>query len=854
MPNTETNAVSIWQALQNWANELAPWQRKIIASAVDHSKLTDQDVDRIYADFLGSAPEEASLSFTPATANEGPAPLRLEKIDELNGVNALPANCGIDFGPQLTVIFGANGTGKSGFSRVLANSCFSRSHGKILPNVYAAQSQPAYSAKFHFSLDGQAQQPIVVPQQRDVDELRRITIFDAMVARHHISQPTTFEFRPRGFDVFVEMARVYAILAQRLNAEMEARSHGTNFSPFFIGRSTIVSDAIGSLSADSDLTQLRAFATYGETERARFVQVDQQLIALTLNSPQEILRTLAAEKEDIESLIGKLGALQDAFNQERVAYRNTLVDNLIDAERVAEALGSDAFRRPFFRAVGTREWENFLRAAHMLSKRESDVYPGPDDRCLLCERPLDEASRDHVAQLLAFIEGDAQRRSAAAHEAVDTEVSGLRALELNFFLEESRLRSQIRRHDTAYEIAVHESCDSFRSARERAIQALVAKTHSTEIADAGEAILLLRSLLTNINSDIERLSATDTSVAVASLETERQTLRHREVLSGVIGQIEERVENLKWIRMAETKRSWLNTRSITDKEKQLFGEIVTPSYVEKFREECGLLDCSLPVELQMVGRSGQTRRELVAGGHKADEVLSEGEQRAVALADFLTEIAINPRAAGIVLDDPVTSLDIDRKKLIAERLASEAAQRQVIVFTHDLIFLNQLLSRAQEIGINVCTHWIQRDSEGQPGNVAKDDCPLIEKVFRDTRQAKDALARARGLTGSVRAQAIANGMGALRRILEVAVYDHVLKKTVVRWEEQIHVTALRRIKWDPTRIEELCLLYEDISRFIDAHSHSDEATGAPPEIQELSKQIDKVDALIAWAKSDRAIG
>jgi wobble nucleotide-excising tRNase len=60
----------------------------------------------------------------------------------------------------------------------------------------------------------------------------------------------------------------------------------------------------------------------------------------------------------------------------------------------------------------------------------------------------------------------------------------------------------------------------------------------------------------------------------------------------------------------------------------------------------------------------------------------------VALADFLTEICLNPANAGVVLDDPVNSQDHPRKECIAQRLVKEASH--VIVFTHDLVFLTKL--------------------------------------------------------------------------------------------------------------------------------------------------------------------
>jgi wobble nucleotide-excising tRNase len=100
------------------------------------------------------------------------------------------------------------------------------------------------------------------------------------------------------------------------------------------------------------------------------------------------------------------------------------------------------------------------------------------------------------------------------------------------------------------------------------------------------------------------------------------------------------------------------------------------------------------------------------GGHSPAAILSEGEQRAVAIADFLTEISLNPANAGIVLDDPVTSQDHQRKECIARRLVREATARQVVIFTHDLVFLTMLAEAASRQSVDILTHWVERGRGG----------------------------------------------------------------------------------------------------------------------------------------------
>ena len=78
-----------------------------------------------------------------------------------------------------------------------------------------------------------------------------------------------------------------------------------------------------------------------------------------------------------------------------------------------------------------------------------------------------------------------------------------------------------------------------------------------------------------------------------------------------------------------------------------------------------------------------------------DKVLSEGEQRALALASFLAEVAADTAQNGVVIDDPVSSLDHQRIRRVAGRLVAEGAKgKQVIIFTHNLLFYNEVLDAA----------------------------------------------------------------------------------------------------------------------------------------------------------------
>jgi len=75
--------------------------------------------------------------------------------------------------------------------------------------------------------------------------------------------------------------------------------------------------------------------------------------------------------------------------------------------------------------------------------------------------------------------------------------------------------------------------------------------------------------------------------------------------------------------------------------------------------------------------------------------------RALALAFFLAEVKVSDERSAIVLDDPVSSLDHDRRAYLARRLAEESQRRQVIAFTHDMVFVHMLQATATELGIEL---------------------------------------------------------------------------------------------------------------------------------------------------------
>src|SRR5690606_31591904 len=108
----------------------------------------------------------------------------------------------------------------------------------------------------------------------------------------------------------------------------------------------------------------------------------------------------------------------------------------------------------------------------------------------------------------------------------------------------------------------------------------------------------------------------------------------------------------------------VQTRGITQRANELLDTHLTTAVVTRLDTERAHFDIT-HLNVGLARKSGQTKAEFEVDPKTkltkvTSEILSEGEQRALALAGFLTEVALTDGSGPIIIDDPVSSLDRDR--------------------------------------------------------------------------------------------------------------------------------------------------------------------------------------------------
>jgi hypothetical protein len=302
--------------------------------------------------------------------------------------------------------------------------------------------------------------------------------------------------------------------------------------------------------------------------------------------------------------------------------------------------------------------------------------------------------------------------------------------------------------------------------------------------------------VSKLEKTFEDLFQKNTSKELTELEVQIQFLTDKSLFSKLLEQTLVFVASHKWAAKAESSASAFNPRSITIKQGELFSTYITEKYTDTFKNECKILNAPMVVQIAQKNEKGSTLRKLQVAGMVANSVLSEGEQRAISLADFLTEVQMNPNNKGVFFDDPITSQDHHRREKIAERLVELASQKQIIVFTHDIAFFIRLKIFAETKGIQHGFTTI-RNAGGNPGIISPDLPWIAQPVKKRIGTLRDRIVRLKKIEQLGNQDeylfAAKSWYGLLREGWERAVEERLFKGVVERFSPGVQTQKLKKV-------------------------------------------------------------
>ena len=208
------------QAIIAWSEVRPRWQQQALRLLARREPIGDEEV-RLFADpaaceAAGSPLDVESLKTGDFLGGEDGQPVRMVSITDPQSVNALTWSDGLTFEPHgITVVYGENGSGKSGYARIIKKVTRARHSADVLTNVFKPHTDQ--SARLTVSL---ASDEIRLNWPSDhPDFLSRVSFYDAECATRYISTETEVAYRPSAIALLYDLVG----LSGRVRRLLEAR-------------------------------------------------------------------------------------------------------------------------------------------------------------------------------------------------------------------------------------------------------------------------------------------------------------------------------------------------------------------------------------------------------------------------------------------------------------------------------------------------------------------------------------------------------------------------------------------------------------------------------------------------------
>jgi energy-coupling factor transporter ATP-binding protein EcfA2 len=657
--------------------------------------------------------------------------LQLQLIKEIENVNALASGQSITINPNLTIIYGGNGTGKSGYVRLLNNAFSSRGDKQILPNVFLDGALGEPTCKFTFQ-SVEAPYDLVYPSQKNNVEFSQYSVFDTHSIKVLLEQDNKLDFTPIGFEFFEKVLQLYEVVKAKLYAEIKANRPINEFEKFFVD-DNIIKNAITNLTTDYNVEELKVLGTYTDEEDAKLaglIAKREELKALDIPKRIAELQQLLAQLIEFTSNQQKI---LEYLKTDDIEHYKSLIISYNKFQELANQEGIKSLEDYNIEGIGSNQWKEFIRASKnyafaIEANRDEKNYPSEKDNCLFCLQPITEKENSLINSYWNLLKSEAEieiNRIIQFIRELENKLKGLIPVK---FDETTTLFEYVNTNDEVFAAKWKDII----SISEKEIQNIISNLGNINLDLDMTSLTVSTSdfdeIIAEIQIVIAELFQKNPAIELEELEKQIQFLTDRSLLSKLLEQVLVFVANHKWATKAESCASAFNPRSITVKQGDLFTTHITDKYTDTFNNECKMLNSPNVVQIAQKNERGYTLRKLQVAGMVANSILSEGEQRAISLADFLTEVQMNPHNKGVFFDDPITSQDHHRREKIAERLVELASQKQVIIFTHDIAFFIRLKIFAETKGIPYGFTTL-RNTGGNPG-VISPDLPWIAQPVK----------------------------------------------------------------------------------------------------------------------------
>ena len=806
--------MTLREELHAWLAELPLWQQDLARRLTTATELDDERLDGVLATIRAAygaslegeqTPLAEPLALEDLSGATDMESARLVRIGSLRNVGMVASDQQLEFAPDgLTVVYGPNGVGKSTYVAALKRVCRTVDReSSIRPNVFDTPSGERSTAIVEFTRRGQHHaQQVDLESATDLG-LDGISIFDAKCAELYLNSRNSVAYVPSSLVVLARLAGTQDVLRHRIDLEIGTLERSRPDFSALPDDSTARAKA-SSLTEDSDLDEIRSFTDLTEEDRVRLAALRAALAAAEARNARtdaQAARDEAVRARANFTALEELAARVSDAEVVRIRREGTELSELRRAvDDAAAALATSGTA-----GVGGPAWLAMWQAARTFVEESGQRFPPETgDVCPLCVQPIDSSAAERVGHFERHVQSALQTQARLAQERLTLSLERINPARIN------TLGLVFPESVDAQWASLATDVSGLREAVTKRMHALANDPLDEKLdpLPATAAPPGVEDWAASREQHAAILDAAADPAGERELRGELDELVGRSALAERLDEVSDWVSIMKRLGALRAARVALATNRITSKQRELSSRVVTESLATALVEELEHLGAAhLPVDVEPHTAVGETQLEIrLAGAHGAPriaEILSEGEQRAVSLAFFFAETRLAEHEGGIVVDDPVSSLDDERRKYIAQRVAREATKRQVIVLTHDLPFMFDVLDQAQKADLEPKLQGIWRLG----GSVGRVDAKLPFTAMRFRERLADLTTRAEHWDRQPDPRdadeawhRICAFYGDMRTTWECGVEERLFQGVVQRFQRDVKTRELEHVKVTPELI------------------------------------------------------
>lgn len=835
MTSTSKTKREIVDFLWEWAQNLGEWAELLINKVVTlESELTTTDRQEVYNYFLQSIRLKTGLPKVEIVKpNYSPTNKQIEliSISEITGVNRLAKNQTIEFSKNFTIVFGENGTGKTGYSRILKSLGFSYdSNNTILSNVYGPVESK--SAKLKYRANG-VEDIFQWNGTNQNEELENISVFNSSCVQISLSDRQLI-VSPIGFHLFNLVSSELNELAKLHDSKIKSHPISINWidSLNMVTPQYAFILSLSGLSSEQKLTELSNFTN---AQEQALKDKETELADLNKTLLETEVQNLNASILELEGILNHIKNAQELFSNAQWQSALSLKKQIKELESRTQIGIKDIAVKHGISFYDTDQFQSFISTAEeyikIIEEPDNSKYPKDGDKCIYCLQPLENSAK-------LLIESYRNLLNDHTQEELNKLKNTRTELALQIF--EIETNHVIHQHTFGIDNEKKPLQPSELIEYNEKLGELILIFTNDQIAEGSVFTFDYPKYVRFLSEKIDSLSLlvkTKTDI-IQNIGTKEATLKYliaelkdRKFLSGKIEEVKTVISNHKIVTSLNSTTSVFNTYSLSKKTTEARDHLIKMSFETTFKSELkDLRKSDIKIDLSFGTDKGNSKVIPRIKAHSLLEILSEGEQKAIALAEFLTELQLDNIKAPVIFDDPVNSLDHNIIDDVARRLIKLSDERQVVIFTHSILLFNSILYFSKQpsykgIVFKLYNSKNEYDVTGfisdAEENKLTEYIKNINKLINNTPKERPEIEIAE------------DGYGYLRSSIELFVEQIIFQNTIKRYQKNVALSQFVKVEGSliDKHKDKLNEIFERSCGFIKGHSN-------PSEVQNDPKLID----------------